>query len=296
MISVKVPATTANMGPGFDALGCALSLYAEFCFEEIEEGLAIEGCEPAYQNEENLIVVAYDKTMEAMNLQRNGLKIIIHSDIPISRGLGSSAALIVGGVMGANAMHGMKLSKQECLALCNEIEGHPDNVAPALFGGLTASFVDEGLPITMEFDIHPEIKFCAFIPDFETSTHAARKVLPKSVSYQDAIYNVSRVAALCKALEIKDFKVIQKALKDRLHQPYRKSLIDEYEVIQTLSEKHHCVAFFISGSGPTCMCIYEDDSFIDIMKEEVKTCANQWQVLPLLAQREGAMVREVEIC
>lgn len=296
MIQVKVPATTANMGPGFDALGCALSLYAEFCFEEIESGLIIEGCAKEYQNEENLIVVAYEKALKALNIKRKGLKIVFHSDIPISRGLGSSAALIVGGVMGANAMHGMKLSKRQCLQLCNELEGHPDNVAPALFGGLTACFVNEGEPIAMEYKIHPEIRFCALIPDFETSTHEARKVLPKMISYEDAIFNVSRVAALCKALEIKDNEVIHKALKDRLHQPYRKELIDEYETIKVLCEENGCVAFFISGSGPTCMCIYDDETFIEKMKEAVKACVNQWQVVPLRVHSTGAMICEVEKC
>ena len=293
MIKVKVPATSANLGPGFDSLGCALNLYANFTFDEEVNELIIEGCDPQYQNEDNLMVVAYKKVLQRLNLELKGLRITVDSNIPISRGLGSSAALIVAGAMAANAQHGNKLSKDECLKVCNEIEGHPDNVSPALFGGLMASFLDGENPVSVAYTIHPNLKFCALIPDFEVSTHEARQVLPKSVSYKEAIYNVSRVAVLCKALEDNNTEVIKVAMKDILHEPYRKKLIDEYEEVKNICEENQAIAFVISGAGPTCLCLYEKENFIDSVKQAVCKLKNQWLVLDLRIDTRGC---EVEIC
>lgn len=288
MVRIKVPATTANIGPGFDSLGCALSLYAIVDFEETESGLIIDGCEPAYQNEDNLMVIAYDKTMARMNLKRKGLHIHFQSDIPISRGLGSSAALLVAGSMAANVLHGELLSKEDILAVCNEIEGHPDNVAPAIYGGLTASLVEDGEPYSVRYPINDQAYFCVLIPDFQTSTHEARKILPTSIDFKDAVFNISRTAVLCRALEIWDEKLLRIALDDKLHQPYRSQLIHEYEKVRMICLSHGASAFFISGSGPTCIALSSDSNFSERINEELKKCYHTWQTMDLKADLNGA--------
>ena len=142
MVTVRVPATTANLGPGFDTLGLALALYNTLTFEELAEGLYFEGVDPEYATAENLAVVAYKAVLSKLGLPMPGLRISVQAEIPICRGLGSSAALIAAGAAGANANHGSPLTRAELLAVCNDIEGHPDNLAPAIFGGLVASFVE----------------------------------------------------------------------------------------------------------------------------------------------------------
>lgn len=287
MVRIKVPATTANMGPGFDSLGCALSLYAVVDFEETELGLVIEGCEPAYQNEENLMVIAYDKTMARMNLKRKGLFIHFQSDIPISRGLGSSAALLVAGSMAANVLHGSQLNKEDILSVCNEIEGHPDNVAPAIYGGLTASLVEDGQPYSVRYPINDKACFCVLIPDFQTSTHEARKILPSSIDFKDAVFNISRTAVLCRALEVWDEKLLHIALNDKLHQPYRSQLIHEYEKVRQICLNQGASAFFISGSGPTCIALSSDAEFSKRINKELKECHHTWQAMDLKANLNG---------
>lgn len=288
MVRIKVPATTANIGPGFDSLGCALSLYAVVDFEETESGLIIEGCDPAFQNEENLMVVAYDMTMNQLNLKRKGLHIHFHSDIPISRGLGSSAALLVAGSMAANSLHGNRLSKEDILAVCNKIEGHPDNVAPAIYGGLTASLVEDEKPYSVRYSINEKSCFCVLIPDFQTSTHEARKILPASVDFKEAVFNISRTAVLCKALETWDERLLSIALNDKLHQPYRSQLIHEYEKVRQICLNHGASAFFISGSGPTCIALSSDSKFSERINEELKNCHHTWQTMDLKADLNGA--------
>lgn len=287
MVRIKVPATTANIGPGFDSLGCALSLYAVVDFEETASGLIIDGCEPAYQNEDNLMVVAYDKAMARMNLKRKGLHIRFQSDIPISRGLGSSAALLVAGSMAANVLHGSQLNKEDILAVCNEIEGHPDNVAPAIYGGLTASLVEDEQPYSVRYPINEQACFCVLIPDFQTSTHEARKILPASIDVKDAIFNISRTAVLCRALETWDEKLLRIALNDKLHQPYRSQLIHEYEKVREICLNQGAVAFFISGSGPTCIALSSDENFSIKISKELKECHHSWQAIDLKADLNG---------
>ena len=166
MVTVRVPATTANLGPGFDTLGLALALYNTLTFEEVPDGLFFDGVEPEYATEENLAVIAYKAVLSKLGLPMSGLRVSISGDIPICRGLGSSAALIAAGAAGANANHGSPLSREELLAVCNAIEGHPDNLAPAIFGGLVASFVENGRPYIARYSLHRSLRCTALIPDY----------------------------------------------------------------------------------------------------------------------------------
>ena len=289
-VTVRVPATTANLGPGFDSFGLALTLYNDISLEETESGLEFIGCPADYANEDNLIFVAYKAAMDAMGIPVKGLKVTIDSNIPISRGLGSSAALLTAGAMGANALHGSPLSLQQVLEVTNPIEGHPDNLAPAIFGGLTASMMVGKQPITVPCTLHPDWKFLALVPDFPLSTSAARGVLPANYSRADAVYNVGRGALVIKALELGDEKLLAMAMDDKIHQPYRRKLIADYDAIESIVQQHGA-AFALSGAGPTLLCVTRNDNLADILREALpaQTQAN-WTVLSLEAEHKGVQI------
>ena len=193
-MTIRVPATTANLAAGFDVLGCALGLYNTLSFTPAER-LSFSGCDEQYQTTENLAYVAYERVWR--ELRRSDVPpvhIHIQADIPVCRGLGSSAALIAAGAMAANIMAGKPFDKRQLLSLTTEIEGHPDNLAPALLGGLTASMLLGGQVYTVEYLPHPELRFVALSPDFPLSTHEARRVLPSMVSHSDAVRNAGFLA------------------------------------------------------------------------------------------------------
>ena len=292
MVTVRVPASTANIGPGFDTFGCALALYNTMRFEERPSGLSFENCEQAYCNEENLSVAAYRHVMDALGLPMPGLFVAFdHIDVPISRGLGSSAALIAAGAAAANAIHGSPYTPLELLGLCNDIEGHPDNLAPALLGGLVASFVEDGRPLAVRYQIHPELRFTALIPDFRLSTQKARSVLPEKVPFADAVFNVSRASVLLKALELGEEDLIRAALSDRLHQPYRKSLIEGYDKARALALECGCLGFCISGAGPTLLCLSRGDGFDQALASRMPELGSHWKQLPLPVDHAGVQVQ-----
>ena len=291
-VTIRVPATTANLGPGFDAFGCALSLYTDVTFEETDSGLEITGCDEEFTGPDNMAYTSYCAVLASLSEEVRGVKIHIESQIPVCRGLGSSAALLVAGAMGANVLRGNKLSTQGLLNITNAMEGHPDNLAPAFFGGLTASMVDNGLPVTVNFPLHPEWEFLALIPDFDLPTHKARALLPEQVSRADAIYNISHGAMVLKALELGDEKLLRNAMQDRLHQKYRKALIQDYEAIESLVRTTGA-AFCLSGAGPTLLCITLDEKLDEKLQKKLPaiTKAN-WQLMPLHIDFQGARIIE----
>ena len=293
-VTIRVPATTANLGPGFDAFGVALSLYTDVTFEETEYGLEITGCDEAFAGPDNLAYVSYCAVMATMCEEVKGVKIHIDAQIPICRGLGSSAALLVAGAMGANVLHGNKLSTQGLLNITNAMEGHPDNLAPAFYGGLTASMVDNGLPVTVNFPLHPDWEFLALVPDFDLPTSKARAVLPEQVSRADAIYNIAHGAMVLKALELGNEKLLRNAMQDRLHQHYRKKLIPDYEAIEGLVRT--CgAAFCLSGAGPTLLCITQDEDLPQKLAKKLDTITQaHWEMLPLHVEFQGARVIKSE--
>lgn len=289
MTTVRVPATSANLGPGFDCFGIALSLYGTFSFEEIESGLEFSGVEERFSSADNLAVRAYFRALEEMEQPKRGLRVRIETEIPVSRGLGSSASLIAAGIVAANAAHGNPLDDETLLRLATEIEGHPDNVAPALFGGMTVSQTDADGARCFRFDVSEKVRFCALIPNFELSTEKARAVLPKQVSRADAVRNISCGALLLQGLRDGDFSMIAAAMDDRLHQPYRAALIDGYAQNREAALKLGAAGVCISGAGPTMLCAYADAAFE--AKIANKVGAN-WRVLPLRVDSCGAEVTE----
>ncbi len=293
-VTIRVPATTANLGPGFDAFGCALSLYTDVTFEETESGLEITGCDEAYTGPDNLAYTAYCAVLASLSEEVRGIKIHIDAHIPICRGLGSSAALLVAGAIGANVLRGNKLSTQGLLNITNAMEGHPDNLAPAFYGGLTASMVDNGLPVCVNFPLHPDWEFLALVPDFTLPTTVAREVLPKQYSRSDAVYNISHGALVLKALELGDERLLRNAMQDRIHQPYRKSMVSDYDKIEALIRTTGA-AFCLSGAGPTVLCITRNPGLEERLAQRLDAITTaKWEMLPLHVEFQGARVIHAE--
>ena len=291
-VTIRVPDTTANLGPGFDAFGCALSLYTDVTFEETEEGLQITGCDEAFTGPDNLAYTAYCAVLGSLSEEVKGVKIHIDAQIPIGRGLGSSAALLVAGAMAANVLRGNRLSTQGLMNITNAMEGHPDNLAPAFFGGLTASMVDNGLPITVSFPLHPEWEILALIPEFELHTHFARSVLPTQIPRADAVYNLSHGAMVLKALELGDEKLLRNAMQDALHQPYRKKLIPDYDAIEGVVRTSGA-AFCLSGAGPTLLCITRNKKLRETLEKRLDgITSTKWEIRPLHVEFQGAHIVE----
>ncbi|AJD26968.1 homoserine kinase [Clostridium botulinum] len=297
MVEVRVPATSANIGSGFDCLGVAVNMYNKFFVEEIEEGLIFEGCADKFKNEDNLIYVAMKKCFDKIGYKPTGLRIKIESDIPVSRGLGSSAACVVGGIVSANELAGGVLNKKELLDLAVEVEGHPDNVNPAFCGGMTASISDNREVIYSKVKVSEGIKFCALIPDFTLSTEKARAVLPKSIDYKDGIFNVGRTALMISALNNGDFHLIKYACKDKLHQDYRAQLIENFYSIKKQCEKLNCLGVFLSGAGPTIMVMLkeEDKDFSKNIKSFLETLKNEWEVRDLKIDKLGTVINNRKV-
>lgn len=289
MINVKIPATTANVGPGFDCLGIALNIYNNFFVEEIEDGLIIEGCDDEYCNEDNLIYKSMKKCFKKIGYKHKGIRIKIENDIPISRGLGSSASCVLGGVIGANKIAGNKLTRDEILKISSEIEGHPDNVAPALLGGMVTSIKEGDDIYCSKINISKGLKFCALIPDFKLSTEKSRAVLPNEIPYKDGVFNVGRVSLMVSALINGQFDLIKLACKDNLHQKYRGSLIKNYDDIIMKCKDLDSVGVFLSGAGPTIMVMLKENdmNFYYKIKEYTSMLDNKWSIKELNIDNEG---------
>jgi homoserine kinase len=258
-VIVKVPATTANLGPGFDCIGAALQLYNEFKFTIRDSKLCInvhgKEAEKVQTDGSNLIYQAFVKLYEHINKTPPGVEIKINLGVPLARGLGSSATAIVGGLVGGNILADSPLSPEDVIKLAIEMEGHPDNVVPAFLGGCqlaaTSSRGWEICPVQW----HPDIIPIVAIPDFELSTSQARKVLPTEISRDDAVFNASHFGLLLQALATNQKEWLKAALKDKLHQPYRKSLIPGYDHVENAVIEAGAHGMVISGAGPTLLAL-----------------------------------------
>lgn len=288
MVKIKVPATSANLGVGFDCLGLALNMYSYFTFSKSNE-IIITGCEPRFQNEDNLVYTSFQKALKALGFEQMPVEIDIQSDIPVSRGLGSSATCVVGGVLGAFALTQTPIDKELVLKICTEIEGHPDNVAPAIYGGLVASYTDEQANVHfVSYPIDERYNFLACVPDFETSTQDARAVLPEVIPFEKAVSNLSKLSIVLKGFEMYDSDLLSVAMADDLHEPYRKQLIHGYEKVQDICDNDHSVCFYISGSGSTLMNVMRDTAHVDVIAKQLEKLPNNWQCRPLQVDMKGA--------
>lgn len=256
-VIVKVPATSANCGPGFDSLGLACTLYNTFTYEVRKDGLELvidgEGKDLLSADAGNLAFAAFFKVWNKMTDQEIGLKVHMRNNIPLSRGLGSSSTAIVAGLMAANYMTGSTLTKADLVNLATEMEGHPDNVAPALLGGFTISYMEDKTAHSFSFIPAKKLKLVAVVPSMPLSTSKARAAIPTLVPHCDAVFNASRTALLIGALMSGEYSYLSAALEDKLHQPYRASLIPGMEEAFTAAKAMGAYNAIISGAGSTLM-------------------------------------------
>ncbi len=294
--TVKVPATTANLGPGFDTLGLALALYDELDVSvRSEPGVLVEvigvGAGEVPTDESNLVVRAIAHTFADQGIEMPGLSIVAHNSIPHGRGLGSSGAAIVSGIMAAKGiLEGVvEIDSDELLRLATEMEGHPDNVAPALFGGLTIAWVTPEGPKHKKLIVHRGVSPLVCVPETTMSTALARSLQPESVPHQDAIFNVSRSALLIAAL-IQSPELLLAATEDKLHQSYRASAMPETDsLIQVL--RTNGLAAVVSGAGPSLLVLGSDPSQRQVAAELVaEHSTTAWQSLMLAVDFKGATV------
>ncbi|MDA8425951.1 MAG: homoserine kinase [Treponema sp.] len=298
-VVIQVPATSANLGPGFDSLGLALDLYDRFTVEQAD-GVVIEGCAPEHANEDNLFVRAYRRGLEELGLAFRGLRVRFDAEIPITRGLGSSSACIVGGLLAAEAAgvdecRNGSLDKQALLDLATEIEGHPDNVCPALLGGFAVSIREGRRVSTIRSDIDEGLVFNALVPPFPLETAKARAALPDRIGFHDAAFNAGRAAMVAAAFLSRDYGKLDLACRDRLHEPFRAPLIEGFREIEAAARESGALAVFLSGAGPTIMaiCGRENALFAERMGPLLEQQrSGPWGLLSLHPDNAGATVQD----
>jgi homoserine kinase len=284
-VTVTVPATTANLGAGFDCIGAALTLNNEFKFTCLNVGktqITVTGTEAARvdTDENNLLYQAFLKLYQYIEQTPPPVKIEIKLGVPLARGLGSSATAIVGGLVGANVLASEPLSQSQVMDLAISMEGHPDNVVPALIGGCRLAATSADRWEICDIPWHESIVPVVAIPDFELSTKEARGVLPTEVSRADAIFNIAHLGLLLRGLETGKQSWLQASLQDKLHQPYRKSLIKGYDAVSDAAIAAGACGMVISGAGPTLLALTDTAHAPDV----VAAMAQAWQKIGVNAQ------------
>jgi homoserine kinase len=262
-VKVAVPATSANLGPGFDCLALALDLWNEAVFEPGGHGFAVqiegEGKGELPANESNLVLQSALLVFKRVGETCQGLKVNCLNRIPLGSGLGSSAAAILVGLLGANEMLGKPLQEEDLLKMASDMEGHADNAAAALYGGLvTVLELKDGL-ISKKFPL-PELAAVLAVPNLDLPTHTARQALPAVVPFKDAVYNSSRTPLVVEALRIGDLTLLGRVMQDRLHQPYRLPLIPGAQEAMRAAMMAGASAAALSGAGPSIIAFLEKDS------------------------------------
>ncbi|TYO95549.1 homoserine kinase [Desulfallas thermosapovorans] len=299
MIRVQVPATTANLGPGFDCLGMALELYNIVEFSKITRGLVVEvegeGAGNLPCNESNLVYRAAKRVFDRAGYAPAGLRIRLINGIPVGRGLGSSAAAVIGGIIAANRLCGAGLGTREMLTLACSMEGHPDNIAPALLGGLVIYASVDGEITWTKIDLPPGIKAVVAVPDFVMNTRDTREALPQLVTMRDAVFNISRAALLVAALQKGDLSVLGTAMDDRLHQPFRSGLIPGFKKVVSAARLAGARGVALSGAGPTIVALADDNQALiaEVMKETFRESGVNARSLILAPSPVGARALEV---
>ncbi len=276
MIKVTVPATSANLGIGYDTLGMAVSLYSHFTFDHADT-LTITGCPEEFQNRDNMVYVAFEQALEQWGMEPFPISIDIQTEIPVARGLGSSSTCVVAGIMGAAALTRRTVTREELVAMATALEGHPDNVAPALLGAAVCSFTPEGeLPRCLRYNVSERLRFITIIPPYEVHTSEARRVVPQEGPLSTAAWQRGRIAGLTRGLETGDTELIAAANDDRLQEPYRRKLIPDYDAIRATCLEGGAKTIWISGSGSTLMAVTDDTivaKFLQVrLREQFPTC------------------------
>lgn len=294
MIKIQIPATSANLGAGFDALGLALNFYNYVEMEENDTLEILSADDTTIPTDENNLVYTSAKTLyDICGKSLKGLKIIQENNIPMTRGLGSSSACIVGGLVGANILMRNPLSLDDIVNLSAEIEGHPDNTAPALLGGIVTAVFDGQAVHWVKQEVHTALKFVVIIPNFELSTEKARSSLPKEVSHRDAVYNLSRASLFSASLLTGKYENLRTAVDDKLHQPYRLPLIPHADEVFKIAYTLGAYAMYVSGAGPSLMAIVDEEN--NFFAGKMRFALDQrnlklWQVKELSIDNHGTIL------
>lgn len=297
MMHIRVPATSANMGSGFDSIGIALELYNHIWVEQIESGVEIilknkqDICIPT--DKRNLIYKTMVDFYASIGQVIPGIRIIQEDAIPVTRGLGSSAACIVGGLIAANQMSGCCYSDAQIAQIAAKIEGHPDNSNPALLGGMVVGALDNSEMRYVKLPLPECLTFAVMVPDFPVSTEASREVLPELVSRQDAIFNSSRAGLLVASMMTGNIENLSMAMDDKIHQPYRKQLIPEMDRVFKAAKGYGAKAAYLSGAGSTLMAVLTDDKaqeFQNKMNAYLNSIPHEWTLKLLKPDTDGAKI------
>jgi len=257
-VTVRVPATTSNLGPGFDTLGIALKLHNHISIRKTSEPTV-----ERVDNQRNSTTAnamsreAADTFFRRSKIKPHGVQIEVKGDLPVSGGLGSSVTIRLGIAYALNELNNRPLADNALLDLVSDLEHHPDNAAPALFGGFVASAVINGTVRYRRFGVPPSLKFVVCIPEFEVSTEKARALLPKQVPLCDAVENLHRVALITSVFATGDYALLRGLFDDKLHQPYRKKLIPQLDAVIAAGVEAGALAGWLSGSGPAIACVTE---------------------------------------
>lgn len=298
MVRIKVPGTSANIGPGFDTLGLALNIFNEITVEKKNSGIEVlwDIPNPNIPLEDNLVYVALVHTLKKYKKEDLGCTVrMTKVDIPISRGLGSSAAAIVCGIYAAHYLMDYSLSTKDIVNIATELEGHPDNVAPAILGNMILSVMTGDSVLYSKIDFPEEIKFNVLIPNFKLSTEKARSVLPGSYSTADCVSNASRLALMLNFLKEKRYNDLRICLEDKIHQPYRFELINNSLDIFKKSEELGALGEFISGAGPTLITWVDknEETYKKELQKYLDTLDDKWEIKDLTINTTGTIIEEI---
>ncbi len=298
-VHVRVPATSANLGPGFDALGLALALYNEVTASEadtVSVTIEGEGAGRLSTGAENVVARAVRHAYDAAGRPFKGVALTCVNRVPTARGLGSSAAAWVGGLVAGNALLGGPLSREALLALAARAEGHPDNVTAALLGGLTVSCaLGEGRIAAISLPVPAAVRWVVLVPETTSATAEARAVLPPTYSRADAVFNVQRVSLLLAALQSGRFDLLGAALDDRIHQPYRLRLFPWMTAVADAARAAGALGCVLSGAGPSLLAAVRDDADVVArsMEGALAAAGVRGRACAFAVDTEGAMSREV---
>lgn len=299
MIRVRVPATVANLGPGFDCLAMALELYN--VVEAVPAaGLSIEvsgeGAGVIPRDGKNLVYHTISRLLAQLGVEVPGLRLRLTNQIPVERGLGSSSAAVVGGALVANVLAGGKLSIRELVNFCSSLEGHPDNVAAALLGGIVVCVLDNGEVKWVKINPPPRLSCVVAVPEFTLSTRAAREALPAHVPLSDAVFNISRAAMLVASLQQGELELLGVATEDRLHQTYRSSFIPGLKKVMAAARLAGARGVALSGAGPAVVAFADANTALiaRVMGETFRESGVKARVMVLKPAAAGARTLEVK--
>lgn len=305
MFCVRIPASSANLGPGFDALAIALSVYN---YVEVEVGPAEapiqitvlgQGAGELPEDKDNLVFKALTRAFEHQGQEVPSLSLRLVNNIPIARGMGSSAAAIVGGLMAAQQLLEVPLSQEEMLKLALELEGHPDNISAALLGGLVISCGSDDKTHYFKTQLPNSLELVVAVPEFKLSTQAARDILPQTLTFEQAVFNLSRTALLTAGLLTNDLSVLPVALDDKLHQPYRSSLVPGMPEVFDVAKKAGALGVALSGAGPSVIAFTQQktEAIGTAMQQAFKDHGVAAEIIITSPATQGAeILPELRVC